>query len=209
EVVALKPRQYRVRHLLRFGGRQDELDVGRRLLERLEQGVECLIGELMGFVDDVDLEAVASGAIAEVFDDRARIIDLPVRRAVDLAYVEGAPGADFDAGGAFAARFGGRPLLAIEASRENSRGRGLADTADAGEEEGMGDTPALERLAEGARDVFLSHQLREALGAPFAGQDEMRGRRLSHRQPSLQRARLLRGASARVRIDPPRPPLPV
>ena len=45
--------------LVRLGGGEDELDVWRRLLDQLEQGIEACRGHHMGLVDDVDLEAAA------------------------------------------------------------------------------------------------------------------------------------------------------
>ena len=75
---------------------------------------------------------------------------------------------------AFAAWLSGRPFFAVEAARQNARGGGFADAADAGEEEGMRDPSALQGLAERARDVLLADQFGEALGAPFARQHQMR-----------------------------------
>ena len=45
----------RRRHLVRVGRRQDEDDVRRRLLERLEQRVERRVGQHVHLVDEVDL----------------------------------------------------------------------------------------------------------------------------------------------------------
>ena len=44
EIVTLQPRQDGFGHLLRLGRREDELDMRGRLFQRLEQGVEGLIG---------------------------------------------------------------------------------------------------------------------------------------------------------------------
>ena len=148
--------------------------MGGRLFERFQQRVEGLVGKLMGFVDDVDFEAVARRPVAQVFDNRARIVDLAVGGAVDFDHVERASLANFDTGRAFAARLGGRPFFAVEAARQDARGGGFADAADAGEEEGVRDTAALQGLAERAGDVLLADQLGEALGAPFARQHQMR-----------------------------------
>ena len=174
EVVALQARQDRLGHLLRLGGRQDELDVGGRLLERFQQRVEGLVGKLMGFVDDVDFEAVARRPVAKVFDNRARVVDLAVGRAVDFDHVERASFANFDTGRAFPARFGSRPFFAVEAAGQDARGGSFADAADAGEEEGVRDTAALQCLTERAGDVLLAHQFGEALGAPFTRQHQVR-----------------------------------
>ena len=54
------------RQLLRIGGRQDELDVGRRLFQGLQQGVERVSGQHVHFVDQVDLEAPAARCVLHV-----------------------------------------------------------------------------------------------------------------------------------------------
>ncbi len=60
EVVALTTRQNRDRNLLWFRRREDELRVGRRLLQGLQQRVEGLGREHVYFVDDVDFVPVAA-----------------------------------------------------------------------------------------------------------------------------------------------------
>ena len=139
-----------------------------------KQRVEGLVGKLMGFVDDVDLEAVACGPVAQVFDNCAGVVDFAVGGAVDFNHVERATLANFDTGRAFAARVGGRPFFAVEAAGQDTRGGGFADAADAGEEKGMRDPAALQGLAERASDVLLADQFGEAIGAPFARQHQMR-----------------------------------
>ena len=60
----------------------------RRLFERLQQRIEGLIGELMRLIDDVNLETIARGPVAEILDDGARVVDLAIGRAVDFDNVE-------------------------------------------------------------------------------------------------------------------------
>ena len=100
----------------------------------------------MRLVDNVNLEAVARRPVAEIFDDRARVVDLAVGGAVDFDHVERAAAANLDARRAFAARLRGRPLLAVQASRENPRRGGLADAANPGEQKRVRDSAALQRL---------------------------------------------------------------
>ena len=61
ELVALAAREHRGGYLVDFGGRQDEDGVGRRLLQRLQQGVESRRGEHVDFVDDIDLVTALVG----------------------------------------------------------------------------------------------------------------------------------------------------
>ena len=52
----------------------------------------------MGFVEDVDLEAVAGGAVAGAFTQFADFVDAAVGGSVDLDYVDGVSGANLGAG---------------------------------------------------------------------------------------------------------------
>src|SRR5262249_15561520 len=184
EVVTLQTRENRLGHLLRFCGRQDEFYVRGRLFERLEQGVESLISKLVGFVDDVNLESITRRAVAQVFDDGARIVNFTIGGTVDLADVQCTADPDFAARDAFAARFRGGTVLAVEAAGQDTGRGGLADPANSREQESMRDAAALERLAQRASDVFLPNQFGEAVGAPFASQDQMRRRSFGHRMIS-------------------------
>ena len=60
----LAARAHGLRDVFRLRRRHHEDDVVRRLLERLEQGIEGSIGDLMGLVEDVDLVFVACGTVA-------------------------------------------------------------------------------------------------------------------------------------------------
>ena len=57
QVEALAARQDGDRDLADLGGGEDELRVRRRLLQRLQEGVERLLREHVDLVDDVDLVA--------------------------------------------------------------------------------------------------------------------------------------------------------
>ena len=56
EIVPLAARQDGRRDLVQFGRGEDEQDVGGRLLDDLEQGIEGLLGQHVDFVDYIDLE---------------------------------------------------------------------------------------------------------------------------------------------------------
>src|ERR1700722_4841164 len=112
----------------------------------------------MSLVDDVNLEAIACRPVAEVFDNRACVIDLAISGAIDLGNVERASGADFDTRRAFAARIRSRAGRAIEASCEDPRGGGFADPANSSEQKRMRDSAALQRFGQGFGHVFLADQ---------------------------------------------------
>ena len=105
ELVDLRARLDRVGDLVQLGRRHDEDDVRRRLLHRLEQRVERVVRQLVDFVDDEDLVAVARRRDGEVADDDlAHVVDAGVAGRVDLEHVEVAALRDLDAGVALPAR---------------------------------------------------------------------------------------------------------
>ncbi len=59
-------------------------------------------------------------------------------------------------------------MLAIEGFRKNTRGTGFSDASDAGEEESMGDSIALDFILEGLGDMLLTDDVIEALRSPFS-----------------------------------------
>ena len=116
EVEALAARQDGDRDLVRLGRREDELHVRRRLLQRLEQGVERLRRQHVNFVDDVDL--VARSAAGETArwpgsrgSRRCRGCSAPSISRTSTS----SPDDDGPADVALVARRRGRPLHAVEA----------------------------------------------------------------------------------------------
>ena len=100
-----------LRNVLGLRGGEHEDDVVGRLLQRLEQGVEGGVGDLVRFVEDVDFEAVAGGTVAGGLAEFADFVDAAVGGGVDFDDVDGVAGADFGAGFADAAGLGdGRSL---------------------------------------------------------------------------------------------------
>jgi hypothetical protein len=78
---------------VKLGGREDEDDVGRRLLDGLEQRVEGAVREHVHLVDDIHLVAPAVGREEHFILDLTDVIDRCVRGAVYFDHVEtGAPG---------------------------------------------------------------------------------------------------------------------
>ncbi len=161
-------RQHRHRQLLRIGGREQELDVRRRLLERLQERVERALREHVHLVDEIHLVAAARRRVLRVVDQLAHVVDAGVAGGVDLEQVDEAARVDLAARAALAARGRCRPLLAVQRLGEDARDRRLADAARPGEEERMVQPARIERVRERAHDVLLSDQLGEAARTPFA-----------------------------------------
>ncbi len=145
----------------------------RRLLERFQQRVERVLGEHVHFVDQVDLVAAARRRVLHVVQQVARVVDLGLRRRVDLDQVDEAAFVDLDAGAALAAGLRGDALLAVERLGEDARDRRLADAARAREQVRVMQPARLQRVDQRLQHVLLPDRVGEGLGPPFARQDEV------------------------------------
>ena len=88
EVESLAAADDRDRHLLRLGGGQHEAHARRRLLEHLQQRVECRGRQPLSLVDDVDLLAALHRRGGRLLAELASVLDATVRSGVDLDDVE-------------------------------------------------------------------------------------------------------------------------
>ncbi len=161
-------RQHGDRNLLRVGRREDELDVRRRLFERLQHRVERVVRQHVHFVDHVDLEARIDGRVHRALEQRGHFIDAAIARRVHLDVIDKAPFVDLAARTAHAARRRRHAGLAIERLREDARQRSLADAAGTRKQIRMVQTAAVERMGERAHHVLLSDERSEILRPPFA-----------------------------------------
>ncbi len=118
----LAARANRLRNVLRLRSREHENDMVRRLFQRLQQGVESGVGNLVRFVENINLEAVARGTVARSLAQFADFVDAAIGGGVDLDHVDRVAGANFGAGFADAARLCHR-LVAFFKMTGNSRPR--------------------------------------------------------------------------------------
>ena len=162
-----------LRNILRLRGRQHEDDVAGRLLQRLQQSVEGGVGDLVRFVENVDLEAVARGTIAGGLAQFADFVDAAVGGGVDLDDVDGVSGPNLGAGIADAAWLRNRMVLgaAVQGHGQDARDGGLPDAAVAAEDVAVGGPALLDGVLEGAGNVFLSDDFGELLRTVFARQN--------------------------------------
>ena len=170
--------QHRDRHLLRIGGGQHELQVLGRLLERLQHRVEGGRREHVHLVDHVDLEAPGHRLVDRLVEQLADLVDAAVGGGVQLDIVDMAAGIDVAAGVADAAGLGGDAALpvrtgAVQALGKDARDGRLADAAGAGEQVGMVQSLAGQRVAQGLHDMLLPHHLGEAARPVLAGKDDI------------------------------------
>ena len=162
------------RHLADLGGGEDELGVGRRLFQGLEQGVEGRGRQHMHFVDDIDLVAGLGRGIADPVQQLAHLVDLGAAGGVQFQDVH-VPA--LDDGGAVAALMaeihGGlmdRIALEIQGPGQQPGGGGLAHPPHPGQHEGMGDPAGAEGVGQGPDHGLLADQVLEGAGPVLAGQ---------------------------------------
>ena len=171
EIEALHPREDRRRDLARIRGREHEDDVRRRLLQRLQQGIERGLGQLVDLVDDVDLVLAARRRVLHVLAERPDLFDAPVRGAVDLDHVDERAGQALDAHRALAAGLGARARGTEQRARQQAGRRGLADAPRAGEQVGVRDAARSERVPQRARDRILTDDRIERLRPPLSSEN--------------------------------------
>ena len=157
ERIMVGARANRADHLVRFGRREDEHDVFRRLLNNLEQRVEALLRDHVGLVENEDLVSVAGRREPCALAQLAGIVDAVVRRRVDLDHVDRprASGGQILAAFALAARVRGRALDAVDAAGKDAGGAGLAAAARPGKQVGMREFALVERAHQRDRDLIL------------------------------------------------------
>ncbi len=176
ERVVVGPRPDGADDLLGLGGREDELQVLRRLLDHLQQGVEARRGDHVRLVDDVDLVPAARGPEEGLLPQVAGVVDTAVGGRVDLDHVDGPRPVprEVPAGPALPAGRGRRPLLAVQAPGEDAGTGRLAAPAGTAEQVRVVDPVVPQRLLQRVSDMLLPDDLREGLGAVAAVQREGR-----------------------------------
>ena len=116
ERVVMGARPDRRDDLFRLGGGEDELEVWRRLLDQLEEGVEALPRHHVRLVDDVDLEPAGDRRVERPLAQVPGVVHAAVRGGVDLDHIQAARPVrgERDTRLALAARVRGGPLGAVQ-----------------------------------------------------------------------------------------------
>jgi DNA-binding YbaB/EbfC family protein len=170
-----------------FGGGEDELHMGRWFLERLEEGVPCVVREHVHFVDDEDFEAVSLGSVREAFLKPAHVIDAGVAGTVDLLNVDVAADGDLSASRALLARRCGGAFFAIERLGEDAGAGRFAYATNAGEQKGVCNAVSSNRVGQRGRYVTLTNEILERLWPVFTREDDVAhaGVRLADRRAGV------------------------
>src|SRR5437588_5490150 len=144
-----------------------------RLLQSFEQCIESRVGNLMGFVKDVDLEAVPRWPTACCFAQFANLVDAAIFSRVNFNHVNSIPGANFRARVAYAARFRHRLIRgpAIQSHRQNTRHRCFPNPAVPAKNVAVRRPSLLNGILERAGNVLLPDYLGEFLRTVLTRQD--------------------------------------
>ena len=159
----------RRRDFVDFSRRKDKHRVRRGLFQCLQERVERRIGEHVDFVDDVDPIGAPERRKFDVFTKFPDVVHAGIRGAVDLDDVNRVAARNFQTTLALPARLRGRTFFAIQRLGQDTRGRGLAHAAHAGEEIRMGHLLAEDRVPQRLHDVRLPDQLFECARTKFSG----------------------------------------
>lgn len=172
ERIVVRTRPDRPDDLLGLGRREDELEVLRRLLDHLQQGVEARRGDHVRLVDDVDLVTTGGGPEERLLPQITGVVHTTVRGGVDLDHIDGTrPVArQVLAGLALPARGRRGPLLAVQTAGEDARAGRLSTAARPAEQVRVIDPVVPQGLLERVSDMLLTDDLGERLGAVAAVQ---------------------------------------
>jgi hypothetical protein len=162
--------QNRRRQLLRVGSGQQELDVGRRLFQGFQQGVEAVPGQHVHLVDQVHLVARVGGCVLHVFQQFAGILHLGARGCIHFQQVDAAPLGDFQTGRAFPAGLGAYALFTVQALGQNPGNGRLAHAAGTGKQIRMVQAAVVQGVDQRLQHVLLTDHLPERPGSPFSRQ---------------------------------------
>ena len=158
-----------LRNVLRLRRRHHENDMRRRLFKGLEQCVEGCLGNLVRFIEDVDLVAVAGRGIARGVAQFANLVDAAVGGRVDLDHIHRVALPHLDARIAHSARLRVGPRFcpdlspAVQRHGHNAGNGGLAYAAMPAEDIPVRNAVLGQRIHQGPRHVVLARHVGKAL----------------------------------------------
>ena len=159
-------------NLVRLGGGQHEDHVRGRLLERLQERVPRRGREHVRLVEDVDAAPAAHGLERDVLAQLADVVDGVVGGGVHLDHVDGRAVGDGAAGRIVGREVGAGSALGVQRTGQELGHARLAGPPRADEQVGVMHLPELDRVAQCAHDVLLSHHLVEGARAVAAVEGE-------------------------------------
>ena len=168
EVIDLAAREDGGYDFVFLGCGEDEDGVARRLLERLEEGVESLLREHMYLVDDEERVASHLRQDAHLLDEGADVVHRVVRGGIQLVDVERASLVEGAARFALVAGLRAVGIQAVDRLGEDTRTGGLTHATRPAEEVGVRQLTTLDGVFQRRGDALLSHYRFECRGAVFS-----------------------------------------
>ena len=168
EVVPLAAGEDGGRDLLDLRRGEDEDDVGRRLFQRLQQGVEGRCGQHVHLIDDVYLIMAGAGGIGCLVPQVADVVHAVVGGSVHFHHIEDAAVVDAFADLALAAGVAILGMEAVDRLGKDLGAGGLAGAAHAGEKVGVAHAARRHLIAQCCDDAALCDDVLEPLRSPFA-----------------------------------------
>ena len=176
QIKSLTARQNCNGDFANFCGGKDKFHMRRRLLQGLEQRVESVGRQHVDLIDDIDLVACRGGTIGHRINNFANIANAGAAGGIHLHHVDMAPLHDGRAMLAAATGVDGWAACAIgtdaiHALGNDARSGGLAGSANARHDEGLGDAVGFKGIAQGLDHSVLPNQIGKGLWAVFARQN--------------------------------------
>ena len=170
KIVPLAPGKDGGGNLLDLRGRQNKDDVGGRLLQRFQQGIERCRGEHVHLVDDIYLIMTGAGGVGCFITQITDIVHAVVGGRVHLHHVQNAAVVDASADLALTAGVTVLGMQAVDCLGKDLGTGGLAGAAHAGKQISVAHTACGDLVAQCGHDAALGHHVLKPLGPPLAVQ---------------------------------------
>ena len=148
-------------------GRKQEHDMRRRLFQRFQQRIECLVGQHMHFVDDIGAHLQRCRRIVHLFADLADVVHTVVGSRVNFYDIGGSSGLDSLTGRAGVAGTSVHRMFAVDCLCQNLRHRSLTCPAGSAEQVSMADTSGFHLIFQGGHNVILALHILKGGGPEF------------------------------------------
>ncbi len=158
EVELQTAREHSHRDFLGIGGGKNELDVLRRLFERLQHGIEGMASEHVHFIDHIDLETPLHRRVHGLIQQGGHVVYATIRSSVHFDVVRETVGINGQTSRAFSAGLGSDTGVTVERLGENPADGCLAHPASSGKQPGMVQTSCFKRVRQRPHHVLLPHQ---------------------------------------------------
>ena len=155
-------------HLVQLRGGQNENEVGRGLLQNLQQRVECGSGEHVDLVHDVYAVFYLGRGVDGLVPQGADVVHAVVGGGVQLQHIQETSVVNAQTGGTLITGVTVYRMLAVDSLGQDLGAGGLTGTAGTGEEVGVAQPPLGHLTAQSLGDMLLSHHIGKGLGPPLA-----------------------------------------